>query len=111
MAGYRDAYFIKATKVRTKIIQEYKNLFEKYDILISPMMPIVAPKLSEVEKMTPLQNYMIDILTIGPNLAGMPHATIPVGKDGKLSIGLMAIANHLEDGKLLNFLEVIEGLK
>lgn len=111
MAGYRDAYYIKATKIRTKIIEEYKKVFEKYDVLISPTMPVVAPKISEVKKMTPLQNYMMDILTVGPNLTGMPHATIPVGNKSGLSIGLMATTDHLEEGKLLQFLEIIEGLQ
>ncbi len=111
MAGYRDAYYIKATKVRTKIIEEYKKLFEKYDVLISPTMPVVAPKISEAKKMTPLQNYMMDILTVGPNLTGMPHATIPIGDKEGLPIGLMATTDHLEEAKLLQFLEIIEGLQ
>ncbi len=111
MAGHRDAYYIKATKIRTKIIREYKKLFEKYDVLISPTMPILAPKISEVKKMTPLQNYMMDILTVGPNLTGMPHATIPVGNKKMLPVGLMATTNHLEENKLLQFLEIIEDLQ
>ena len=110
MAGYRDAYYIKATKVRTKIIEEYKNLFQSYDILICPTMPVVAPKFSEIKKMTPLQNYMMDILTVGPNLAGVPHASIPIGEKDGLPIGLMGIADHLQDGKLLQFLQIIEDL-
>lgn len=111
MAGYRNAYYIKATKVRTKIIEEYKNLFEKYDVLISPTMPIVAPKISEVQKMTPLQNYMMDILTVGPNLVGMPHATIPIGESEGLPIGMMATTDHLQEGKLLHFLKIVEDLE
>ena len=110
MAGYRDAYYIKATKVRTKIIDEYHSLFEKYDILISPTMPVVAPKFSETKKMTAIQNYMMDILTVGPNLAGIPHASIPIGDSNGLPIGLMAMSDHLEEGKLLHFLQMIEDL-
>ena len=110
MAGYRDAYYIKATKVRTKIIQEYKQLFQKYDVLISPTMPVVAPKFSEVKKMTPLENYLMDILTVGPNLAGIPHASIPIGKVNNLPVGLMANTDHLQEGKLLEFLQIIEDL-
>ena len=74
-------------------------------------MPLVAPKISEVKKMSPMQNYMMDILTVGPNLTGMPHATIPVGHKEGLSIGLMATTDHLEEGKLLQFLEIVEGLQ
>ena len=102
MAGHRDAYYIKAAKVRTKIIEEYKKAFKKVDLLVSPTMPFVAPKFKEIEKLTPLQNYMADILTAGPNLAGLPHISIPVGfnKD-KMPIGLMLIADHLQEEKLI----------
>jgi len=111
MAGYRDAYYIKATKIRTMIIKEYKKLFKKYDVLLSPTMPVVAPRLTDVKKMTPVQNYMMDVLTVGPNLAGVPHATIPISGGKGLPIGLMLTTDHLQEGKLLRFLEVIEGLK
>ena len=102
MAGHRDAYYIKAAKVRTKIIEEYKKAFKKVDLLVSPTMPFVTPKFKEIEKLTPLQNYMADILTVGPNLAGLPHISIPVGfnKD-KMPIGLMLIADHLQEEKLI----------
>ncbi|HLC95711.1 MAG TPA: amidase family protein [Candidatus Nanoarchaeia archaeon] len=103
MAGYRDAYYLKALKVRTRIIEEYKAAFKKCDILISPTMPIVAPKFSEVKKLTPLQNYMMDILTVGPNLAGLPHLTIPVGFKDKMPIGLMMIADHFKEENLIQF--------
>jgi len=101
MAGYRDAYYIKAMKVRTKIIQEYKKAFKRFDVLISPTMPIVAPRIKEIEKLTPLQNYMMDIMTVGPNLAGLPHLNVPIGFDKKLPIGMMVIGDHLKEGKLL----------
>lgn len=108
MAGYRDAYYIKATKVRTMIIEEYKNLFKKFDVIVSPTMPVVAPKISEISKMSALQQYLMDILTVGPNLAGIPHASIPVGEKEGLPIGLMACTDHLQEGKLLEFLQLIE---
>ena len=101
MSGYRDAYYIKAAKVRTKIIKEYKELFKKYDLLLSPTMPIVAPKILDIEKLTPLQNYMMDIMTAGPNLAGLPHISVPAGFIDNLPVGLMLIADHLEEGKLI----------
>ncbi len=102
MAGYRDAYYIKAAKVRTKIIEEYKKAFKKYDLLVSPTMPFVAPKFKDIWKLSPLQSYMTDILTAGPNLAGLPHISIPVGfnKD-KMPIGLMLIGDHLQEEKLI----------
>ena len=102
MAGYRDAFYIKAAKVRNLIIQEYKKAFEKYDLLISPTMPVIAPKFSEIKKLTPLENYMMDILTVGPNLAGLPHISCNAGFVKKMPVGIMYIANHLNDYKLMN---------
>ncbi len=109
MAGHRDAYYIKAAKVRTKIIEEYKKAFKKVDLLVSPTMPFVAPKFKEIEKLSPLQSYMADILTAGPNLAGLPHISIPVGfnKD-KMPIGLMLIADHLKEEKLIQAASKLE---
>ena len=102
MAGHRDAYYIKAAKVRTKIIDEYKAVFKKFDLLVSPTMPFVAPKFKEIEKLSPLQNYMADILTAGPNLAGLPHVSVPVGFDkNNMPIGLMLIGDHLAEEKLI----------
>ncbi|MBI2128932.1 aspartyl/glutamyl-tRNA amidotransferase subunit A [Candidatus Woesearchaeota archaeon] len=108
MAGYRDAYYIKAMKVRTKIIEEYKKLFKKYDALISPTMPITAPKIKEIEKLTPLQNYMMDIMTVGPNLAGLPHMSIPVGFKGNMPVGMMLIGDHLEESKIIQLGSAVE---
>ncbi|MEM4271945.1 MAG: amidase family protein, partial [Candidatus Pacearchaeota archaeon] len=76
MAGYRNAYYIKAIKVRQKMIEEYKRAFKKFDVLLSPTSPIIAPKIKDVEKLTPLQNYMLDILTVGPNICGLPHLSV-----------------------------------
>ena len=75
-------------------------------------MPVVAPKFSDTKKMSALQNYMMDILTVGPNLAGIPHASIHIGKSEKekMPIGLMAMSDHLEEGKLLHFLQIVEDL-
>ncbi len=101
MAGFRDQYYLKAMKARTLIINEYKNAFKKYDLLVSPTMPIVAPKFSDVDKLTLLENYMIDILTVGPNLAGLPHITINAGYKNKLPVGIMFIGNHLSEKSLI----------
>lgn len=101
MAGFRDAFYLKAMKVRTLIIEEYKKLFKKYDILISPTMPVIAPKFSEIDKMTPLQSYMMDLLTVGPNLAGLPHLTVPCGTKDNMPVGMMLIADHFNEGKLI----------
>ena len=111
MSGFRDAYYLKAMKVRTLIIEEYKNAFKKYDAIFSPTMPIIAPKFSEVSKLTPMQNYMMDILTVGPNLAGLPHLSVNIGFQKKMPIGLQIIANHLNENKLFALGEQIEDRK
>lgn len=101
MAGYRDAYYLKALKVRTKIIEEYKNVFKKYDAILTPTMPMLPPKFDDIKKLTPLQNYLADVLTVGPNLAGMPHLNIPVGEHEGLPIGVLLTADHLQEEKLI----------
>jgi aspartyl-tRNA(Asn)/glutamyl-tRNA(Gln) amidotransferase subunit A len=111
MTGYRDAYYIRASKIRTLIIEEYKEIFKEYDVILSPTMPVVAPKFSEIEKMTPIQHYMMDILTVGPNLAGMPHGTVPSGEKEGMPIGIMGIADHCKEEKLLSFMKIVEELQ
>jgi aspartyl-tRNA(Asn)/glutamyl-tRNA(Gln) amidotransferase subunit A len=88
-------------KVRTLIIEEYKKLFKKYDALVSPTLPILPPKFSEIEKLSPLQNYMADIMTVSPNLAGLPHLSVPVGFSDKLPVGMLLTADHLQENKLV----------
>jgi len=109
MAGYRDAYYIKAAKVRTLIINEYKQHFKDCDVLVSPTMPMIAPRFDEIEKLTPLQHYMADIMTVGPNVAGIPHMSIPVGEKKKMPIGMMVMADHLEERKLIQVGSAFDG--
>lgn len=101
MAGYRDAYYIKAMQLRTKMIEEYKKLFKRFDALISPTMPVVAPRFEDIKKLSPLEMYMMDILTVGPNLAGLPHLTVPAGFKGKMPVGIMFTGDHLSEGKIM----------
>mgnify|MGYP001614590892 CR=1 FL=1 len=108
MAGFRDEFYFKAMKVRTLIINEYQRALSKYDILISPATITTALKFSEIEKLTPLQQYQMDILTVGPNLAGLPHVSLHVGSINQLPVGLMATANHLEENKLLQFAKMLK---
>ncbi|HLC64590.1 MAG TPA: amidase family protein [Candidatus Nanoarchaeia archaeon] len=108
MAGFREAYYMKAMKVRTKIIEEYKKAFKSFDALVCPTVPILPPKFEEIDKLTILQNYMIDVMTVGPNLAGLPHMNIPVGFEGKLPVGLMLIADHLKEEKLIQLGSALE---
>ncbi len=108
MAGYREAFYSKAMKTRTLIINEYKKAFKKYDILITPTMPILPPKFSEINKLTPLEAYMMDTLTVGPNLSGLPHLSLNAGFIKDLPIGLMAISDHLNENHLLEFSKTLK---
>ncbi|MGC8547441.1 MAG: Asp-tRNA(Asn)/Glu-tRNA(Gln) amidotransferase subunit GatA [Candidatus Micrarchaeia archaeon] len=111
MAGYRNRYYLKALKVRQKIINEFNNAFEKYDALIAPSMPILPPKFSEIEKLEPAQVYGIDVLTVAPNLAGMPTISIPFGTVSDLPVGVQLIAGQLHEDKLIELGSLLEVLR
>ena len=101
MAGYRDAYYLKALKVRTKIIEDFKRAFKNIDVLAAPTMPVVAPRFDEIAELEPIQHYMMDILTVAPNLAGIPMVTVPCGKADGMPVGLHLMADHLNEIKAL----------
>ena len=101
MAGYREAYYLKALKIRRLVIKEFKKVFKKFDVLISPTMPILPPKFKEIEKLEPVEIYMMDILTVPPNLAGIPHLSIPCGFVKNLPVGMHILADHLQENKIL----------
>lgn len=101
-AGYRDQYYIKAAKVRTKIIEEFKQAFEEYDVLVTPSMPNIAPKIEEAESLTPTEMYAMDSLTVGPNFAGIPQISIPNGESEGMPTGLQVLAPHFEEKRLFD---------
>ena len=109
MSGYRDAYYLKSMKVRTKLIAEFNSVFKNFDLLLCPTMPMIAPRFAEIEKLSPLQQYAADLCTVPANLAGLPHISINAGFSGKMPVGLMAIAPHLQEQKLFSFAKVVEG--
>lgn len=108
MSGYRDAYYLKAMKARSALINEFNSAFKKFDLLLFPTMPIISPRFDEIEKLSPLQNYAIDLCTVPANLAGLPHISCTAGFSRKLPIGLMAVAPHLQENKLYSFGKVME---
>jgi aspartyl-tRNA(Asn)/glutamyl-tRNA(Gln) amidotransferase subunit A len=112
-AGYYDAYYEKAQKVRTLINNDFSRAFEKYDVLISPTSPTTAFKIGE--KMDdPLQMYLSDICTIPVNLAGLPAISIPAGlskpsaENPALPIGLHIIANTLREDNMFRAAYTLE---
>ena len=100
-AGYYDAYYEKAQKVRTLIKDDFRKAFSKYDVLISPTSPTTAFKIGEKID-DPLMMYLSDICTIPVNLAGLPAISIPVGLSGEgLPIGLQIIGDVLREDNVL----------
>jgi aspartyl-tRNA(Asn)/glutamyl-tRNA(Gln) amidotransferase subunit A len=100
-AGYYDAYYLKAQKVRTLIKQDFEKAFEEVDILITPTTPSTAFKAGE-KTADPLSMYLSDLMTIPVNLAGLPGISIPCGFDDHgMPIGMQLIANVLREDLLL----------
>ncbi|MBI4744086.1 MAG: Asp-tRNA(Asn)/Glu-tRNA(Gln) amidotransferase subunit GatA [Actinobacteria bacterium] len=99
-AGYYEAYYGQAQKIRTLIIDDFNKAFEKFDVLIFPTSPTVAFKIGE-RVSDPLQMYLSDVCTIPVNLAGLPGISIPCGKADNLPIGLQIIGKSLNEETIL----------
>jgi aspartyl-tRNA(Asn)/glutamyl-tRNA(Gln) amidotransferase subunit A len=100
-AGYYDAYYLKAQKVRKLINDDFVRAFTQVDVLVGPTSPTTAFALgAKVDD--PITMYLNDIYTIGANLAGLPAMSIPCGFSGGLPVGLQLIGAHFAEAKLLN---------
>ena len=107
-AGYYDAYYLKAQKVRTLIYQDFEKAFEEVDFIVTPTSPTTAFKLGE-KTADPIKMYLSDIFTIAVNLAGLPAISIPCGFDEKgLPIGLQIIGKAFDEATILNVANVLE---
>ncbi len=106
-AGYYDAYYLKALKVRTLIKGDFDSAFEKYDVLLSPTSPTVAFRIGERAD-DPLAMKLADICTIPVNLAGIPAISIPCGFVDGLPVGLQIMGRAFEEGKLLQVAHAYE---
>ena len=107
-SGYYDAYYDKAQKVRTLIINDFKKAFAKYDILISPTSPTTAFKIGDKID-DPLMMYLSDICTIPVNLAGIPAISLPSGiSESGLPIGIQVIGDFLREDNVLKIASAIE---
>lgn len=104
MAGYRDAFYDKSAAVRTQIIDEYASIFEEVDVLVSPTMPSVAPTIAQAKQLSAAETYAMDVSTVGPNLAGVPHVSIPLASSS-LPIGVLVCAAQKKDYQLIRFVE------
>ncbi len=99
-AGYYDAYYLKAQKVRTLIRREFDQAFEKFDALITPTSPTVPFKIGEKVD-DPLQMYLSDVCTLPINIAGLPAISIPAGFADGLPIGMQIIGKPFGEETLL----------
>lgn len=105
-AGFYDAYFKKAQKVRAKIKQDFENVFKEVDVILSPVSPNVAFKLSDSK--TPLELYLEDIFTIPANLAGIPAISLPVGLINKLPVGIQFLGRAFDEAGIIKVASALE---
>ncbi len=107
-SGFYDAYYLKAAKARTLIINEYAKAFEQCDVLLTPVAPNPAFKLGEKVN-DPVAMYLEDVMSVPLNLAGLPGLAIPVGKTNSgLDLGLQLVGPRRSERTLINFTKTLE---
>ena len=107
-SGYYDAYYEKAQRVRTMLVNDFAEAFRKCDVIATPTAPTPAFKLGEKSD-DPLAMYLCDIYTVTINLAGVPAVSVPCGASAAgLPIGLQLIGNHFDEARLLNAAHALE---
>ena len=107
-AGYYDAYYLKAQRVRTLLARDFEAAFAKVDVIVGPTSPTTAFKLGEKVD-DPLAMYLADIYTVTANLAGIPGVSIPVAQTGdKLPIGMQIFGKHFAEGTILRLAHAYE---
>jgi aspartyl-tRNA(Asn)/glutamyl-tRNA(Gln) amidotransferase subunit A len=99
-AGYYDAYYLKAQKVRHLISEDFKKAFQKVDVIMGPVSPTTAFEIGAIKDSVSM--YLADIYTLSVNLAGLPGISIPVGFSNNLPVGLQMIGNYWSEEILLN---------
>ncbi|OQA13597.1 MAG: Glutamyl-tRNA(Gln) amidotransferase subunit A [bacterium ADurb.Bin363] len=99
-AGYYDAYYKKAQKVRRLIKQDFDEAFKKVDVILTPTSPSVAFKIGEKSD-DPIQMYLSDVFTISTNLAGIPGLAVPAGFSENLPVGIQLLGKAFDEGTLL----------
>jgi len=105
-AGYYDAYYLRAQKVRTKIREDFERAFQKVDLIFTPTSPAPAFKLGEKTN-DPLKMYLSDIFTVSVNLAGLPAISLPCGKTKEgLPVGLQIIGGEFEEEKIFEAAQI-----
>ncbi|MDP2946418.1 MAG: Asp-tRNA(Asn)/Glu-tRNA(Gln) amidotransferase subunit GatA [bacterium] len=108
-AGYYDAYYTRAQRVRKLIKQDFDHAFKEVDVILTPTSPTTAFKFGE-KTQNPLSMYLADIYTVSVNLAGVPGISIPIEEVDGLPVGLQLIGKNFDDVKLLKIAKIIETL-
>ena len=107
-AGYYDAYYLRAQKVRKKIFDEFNDAFNSVDLILTPSTPSAAFGLGE-KTADPVQMYLNDVFTVTGNLAGLPGGSVPAGLDGQgLPLGLQLLARPFDEETLLKGMFALE---
>jgi aspartyl-tRNA(Asn)/glutamyl-tRNA(Gln) amidotransferase subunit A len=106
-AGYYDAYYLKAQKVRALIRRDYEAAFAEVDLIALPTSPTVAFRLGE-RTSDPLQMYLSDVFTVAANLAGLPAISVPCGVSERLPVGLQLTARAFDEAMLLRAGDALE---
>lgn len=107
-AGYYDAYYLKAQRVRTLLTRDFENAFQKVDAIVTPTTPTPAFKLGEKTD-DPLAMYLADIYTVTADLVGIPGISIPCGENkDKLPIGLQLLGRHFDESTILRLAHAYE---
>ncbi len=107
-AGYYDAYYLKAQKVRTLLTRDFDEAFNKVDVIAAPTAPTAAFKLGEKVD-DPLAMYLADIYTVTANLAGIPGISVPCGETREgLPIGLQIFGRHFDEATVLRVAHAYE---
>ena len=107
-AGYYDAYYLKALKVRARIAEDFTKAFEEVDAILTPTTPSAAFPLGEKQD-DPVAMYLNDVFTVTTNLAGLPGLSLPAGVDSQgLPLGLQLIGRALDEGSLFALAATME---
>lgn len=109
MSGFRDAYYLRALKVRARLLQEFLAAFKKVDLICNPTMPFIAPSFSELQKLSPLQHYYSDLFVCPANVSGLPHISVNAGFSKGLPVGIMFTAPHFMEKELVCAGSFVEG--
>jgi len=109
-AGYYEAYYLRAQKVRTLIREDFERAFQSVDVIFTPVSPTPAFKIGEKID-DPLKMYLSDIFTVSVNLAGLPAISIPVGKIRNLPVGLQIIGKPFEEDKIMEVAKIYESIQ